>query len=322
MLIYKCDLLPRLTKITGYYANKDVAKYSHTAITETYNPQGAWVTMPWGRQQKWPLNSYSVKNKLSKADVDFIASLLMLRINQLATHGGGSFGPYRVLPAENRKSFISIKKKPAAKTRKEAISRMKELVYLVYGLTLQDEIEAGIHTKEYRNSNGDYVYTHIRVWGVNLPHVSPGISLLRWGTSITMRLGKTLSVILGLMMNPYSDYVDLKDYMYSSDFYYSTFARAEFRDKLPHIPLVRDFYKYRRIAHQNDKGFMDSTKIVYRTNLKTGVPDKLEVKRSYWFDCFDGPELPEFHFRIEYAKKFSLQYSPEEKNKWILHMPN
>ena len=80
------------------------------------------------------------------------------------------------------------------------------------------------------------------------------------------------------------------------------------------------FWVNRRITHQNGGGFMDSTKSVYRTNLKTGVPDKIKVKPSYWFDHFDGPELPEFHFFLEYANTFTLQYSPKEKNKWILYM--
>ena len=315
MLLYKKNILPRLADITSYYANKDILKAYHTAITRV----GPLDTLPWGFQGKAPLTLDSVKNKLSTKDIDIVTKLLVSRVKSLADSGGGSFGPYNVLPTTQPNGLVTIRKKPKAKTRKQAIQRIKELTFLVYGLTLQDEIEAGQYTRDVVGYNSEVYYTTIRSWGCDLPESNPGISLLRWGTTITMRLGKTLAVILGLILNPYSDYFDIKQNMHKVGFMKGSETREDYRKLVMEKPEDGMFWVNRRIINQNGDCFWLG-KSVFRTNLKTGVPDKITVGPSYWFDCFDGPDLPEFHFFLEYANTFTLQYSPKEKNKWILYM--
>jgi len=341
MLLRKKAILPILSGATCYYSNIDIMPYSHTILTfeqGRFEKDYECVARPWGLENKAPLLSTSIKDKLSKKDVDFIATLLMERINLIALWGGGSFGPYKILPIEKPGDLVTIKKKPKAKTRKQAIDRMKELVFLVYGTTQQDEIRKGMYVKTYETERKRWYlpntystvkgkYTVVHYYGNKLHGMSAGLSLFRWGTTLTMRLGKTLAVILGCLLNPFSDYWDINDSLYQGFNVRNPRTtpeyREEYRKKLLEDPPEGRFYTNRKNWSRTDEnGQRWVTRHFYRTNLKTGVPDKIKINPSYWFDCFDGPELPEFHFRIEYANNFSIQYSPKEKNKWNIHMPS
>lgn len=318
MLLTKKQTITRLHKRLSYWSSiayVDVYDYTLLSPLARGSVTQEEVTMPWGTMRKAKLTEGLIRDTLSRKMLQDSVELLIKQISLLANSGGGSFGPYKIGAIQN--SGIPIKKKKIAKTRSEAIKRNKELVFLVYGLTLQDEIENGMHIRRIESNPSGY-RSYYRSWGVSLPRNSPGIALLRWGSPIIMRIGKTLAVVLGMLLNPYSLYYDPKSAMLSDLFDRGVDYRQEFLKGLASEDCVRDTLRRSFFSKEGTP----IPKFVYRTNLETGVPDKLEVPESYWCESFDGPPLPEFHFHLEYAKNFSLQYSPKEKNKWVLHVRN
>tara|TARA_Y100000592_G_scaffold32030_2_gene50943 strand:- start:735 stop:1409 length:675 start_codon:yes stop_codon:yes gene_type:complete len=217
--------------------------------------------------------------------------------------------------------FIRITKKPRAKNKHIAMRRLLELTKICYKVTPKQELEAGPRLN--RESNRFYDYTYVRRWNVPLAMEGPQVQFYTSGSTLSMRMGNTLAIITGMLLNPYSDYYDINAKMDPNSYEYNHLpARYEHKEqviKQTHLEHWLPGKLYR--PDPNDYNLYVTRTRSHSTKEEGSAvpkPSVHKVTRSFWFNSYNGPDYPEFHFYLDYANKFTLQYSPMGKKEWIL----